>query len=234
MQYPNKAQAIEDFFGKGASAIVDLPGRLDYLISSLPPGHLYTADEFIDKHTIFLFYAPYLPKDRAYSVREAMRFDDCARDAARIRRLGRGRKAIHLRFCPECAQEDRAAFGETYWHRLHQLHGVDACAHHDVFLEETDATWHNHTNSVEANAAELFVKAVPSRRLDKSNLVHLIHSRIAQVASFLLDSAKDSINCKILAHRYKDLLLRQGLAYYNGQVRTTKLITDVTQQGAAD
>jgi hypothetical protein len=229
MQYPNKAQAIEDFFGKGASAIVDLPGRLDHLISALLPGHLYTAYEFIDKHTLFHFYAPYLPNDRAHLVREAMRFDDYARVAASIRRLGGGRKAIHLRFCPECTQEDHVAFGETYWHRLHQLHGVDACAHHDVFLEETDATWHNRTNSVEANAAELFVKAVPSRRLDKSNPVHLIHSKIAQVASYLLDGVKNSINCEILAHRYKDLLLRQGLAYYNGQVRTTKLINNIKE-----
>jgi hypothetical protein len=224
MQCPNKIRATEDFFGKGKSAVVDLPGRIDHLIRSMPPGHLYTADELIDKHTVFPFYAPYLQKSRAHLIRNIMKSDDCAQLGPKIPRTRRGRKTMYLRFCPECAQEDRASFGETYWHRLHHLHGVDACSRHQVFLEDTGVTWRNGSNAGEAVAAESLVKDSPSRRLDTSNPVHLIHSRIAQVAFFLLNNVRDSIDCEILSHRYKNLLLRQGLAYYNGDVRTTKLI----------
>ena len=74
MQYPNKLTATRDFFGsESISAIVDLPNRIDYLISALPPGHFYTVDEFLDCHTMFPFFAPFLSCERARLVRNDMR-----------------------------------------------------------------------------------------------------------------------------------------------------------------
>lgn len=229
MRYPNKKTATEDFFGKGSTAIVDIPGRLDHLISSLPPNHLYTVDELIDKHTIFPFYAPYLSKNLARLIRQAMHLDDCTMAGARIGRAQQGRKMSCLRFCPECVRADRAAFGETYWHRLHQLRGVDSCYHHQVFLEDAGAMWQNDNHPEKAKAAEFYVRDSTSRRLDKSKPIHLIHSKIAQVAYFLLNNVRDSVDCEVLSSRYKNLLLRQGLAHYNSQVRTTKLIDRLKQ-----
>jgi hypothetical protein len=105
------------------------------------------------------------------------------------------------------------------------LHGVDACSRHNVFLEDTKITWWNGSNYAEAIAAEPSVKKdSPINKLDTANPVHLIHARIAQVASFLFTDIRDSIDCEILAGRYKNLLLSQGLAYFNGDVRTTELI----------
>src|SRR5215216_4336766 len=94
MQCPNKIRATEDFFGKGKSAVVDLPGRIDHLIRSMPPGHLYTADELIDKHTVFPFYAPYLQKSRAPLIRNIMKSDDCAQLGPKIPRTRKGRKTM--------------------------------------------------------------------------------------------------------------------------------------------
>src|SRR5436305_12964341 len=122
MQYPNSTTATRDFFGAGfISAVVDLPNNIDYLISELPPGHLYTADYFIDNHTLFPLYAPFLQRERARVVRDGMR------------RVGENQIYEHigltassvpqpqwLRFCPKCVEADRNSFGETYWHRIHQ------------------------------------------------------------------------------------------------------------------
>jgi hypothetical protein len=183
----------------------------------------------IDKHTVFPFYAPYLQKNRARLIRKAMRLDNCTQVGTRIGQAQQGRKMIYLRVCPECVREDRAAFGETYWHRQHQLRGVDSCFQHDVFLEDTEAKWQNDNHPEEAKPAELFVRDFPSRKLDPSKHVHLIHKRIAQIAYSLLNNARDFVDCDILSSRYKNLLLRQGLAHYNGQVRTTKLIDRLKQ-----
>lgn len=229
MGYPNKSTATEDFFGKGATAIVDIPGRLNHLLRSLPPNHLYTVDELIDKHTIFPFYAPYLPNGLARLTRQAMRLDDCKQVGARFGRAQHGRKMRYLRFCPECVRENRAAFGETYWHRLHQLRGVDSCYHHNVFLQDSEALWQNDKHPGEAKAAEFYVRESPARKLDTSNLLHLIHSRIAKIAYFLLNNVRDFVDCDMLSSRYKNLLLRQGLAHYTGQVRTAKLIDRLKQ-----
>jgi hypothetical protein len=42
-----------------------------------------------------------------------------------------------LRFCPLCTEEDEKQFGDRYWHRLHQVPGVEACPIHAVFLEDS-------------------------------------------------------------------------------------------------
>ena len=44
-----------------------------------------------------------------------------------------------LRTCPCCDSGNQARYGETYWHRLHQLTGIQVCPIHQVFLEDTDA-----------------------------------------------------------------------------------------------
>jgi hypothetical protein len=207
MQYPNKISATEDFFGKGRSAVVDLPGRIDHLIRSILPGHLYTADELINQHTLLPFYAPFLSKNRAHAIRAHMKLDDGPQVGPRVTRARLGKKTSYLRSCPECAKDDRAAFGETYWHCLHQLPGVNACPRHNVFLEDTEITYWNGSNNAEAKAAEPSVKDSPCRRLDKTNPVHLIEAKIAHVASFLFTNVRDSIDCEILSNRYKNILL---------------------------
>lgn len=227
MQYANKTIATEDFFGKGRTAIVDLPSHINHLIRSIIPGHLYTADELIDQHTLLPFYAPFLSKNRAQAVRDHMRFEGGAQVGPRITRMRRGQKTYFLRYCPECAKEDREVFCETYWHRLHQLPGVEACHRHHVFLEDTEFTWWNGSNYAEAIAAEPSVKESPTRKLDTTNAVHIIHAKIAQIASFIFTKIKDSIDCEILAGRYQNLLLSQGLAHFTGDVRIAELIRKI-------
>lgn len=46
---------------------------------------------------------------------------------------------VHFRqFCQVCAREDRKRWGESYWHRSHNLPGVLLCLTHDRVLRETD------------------------------------------------------------------------------------------------
>lgn len=40
----------------------------------------------------------------------------------------------HLRHCPECVREDEDHYGETYWHRTHQLPAMAYCTKHHVRL----------------------------------------------------------------------------------------------------
>lgn len=43
----------------------------------------------------------------------------------------------HLRYCPECASDDRSTYGEAYYHRTHQLWDVSVCVKHGCLLRET-------------------------------------------------------------------------------------------------
>jgi len=42
-----------------------------------------------------------------------------------------------LCFCPECVAEDEMLYGETYWHRLHQIQGVLCCPKHQTKIENS-------------------------------------------------------------------------------------------------
>ncbi len=46
--------------------------------------------------------------------------------------------ACFRRFCPVCAREDCKRWGESYWHRSHNLPGVLLCLAHDRVLRETE------------------------------------------------------------------------------------------------
>jgi len=98
----------------------------------------YTVERFIDNHTLLPFYSPFCPRMRVEQVREDMGGNNPVGVHGRLGILAIPRPN-QLRFCPLCAQEDKKQFGESYWHRLHQLPGVEVCPTHAVFLENSDA-----------------------------------------------------------------------------------------------
>jgi hypothetical protein len=226
MDYPNSATATRDFFGEGGvAAVVGLPNRLDHLVAALPLGHLYSIDELIYRNTHYPFYAPFLPPNRALLVRNAMLESGHNRVAERIGlSADRLKMPTHLQFCPSCIEQDRANFGETYWHRVHQIPGVEVCPHHAVFLEKSNTLWRNSRNPSVAFPAEQSVYDSPVRTLDTSEHIQRIQLNIAQYALWLLEWSGGNIVGQTLRLRYHNLLVRQGLAYYNGQVRTAQLV----------
>lgn len=46
----------------------------------------------------------------------------------------REREALSLKFCPHCVESDINNFGVSYWHRSHQISGIEACAKHQRWL----------------------------------------------------------------------------------------------------
>ncbi len=225
MNYPNRVTATRDFFGDGVSAVVDLPNRIGHLLGALPPGHLYSLNELIYQHTHYPFYVPFLPSGRALQVQNAMWESGKNRVAERIGiSADRIKMPSRLRFCLACVEKDRATLGETYWHRIHQIPGVEVCPHHEVFLEESSALWRNPSNPGETFTAEDFVSNISARTLDTSEHTQFIQLNIARQALSLLERPKEYVTSQALQCRYHNLLLRQGLAYHNGQVRMAQLV----------
>jgi Tn7-like transposition protein D/TniQ len=223
MSFPNKRTAVKELFGsKSASAAVDLPNGIGYLISNLPSPHRYTVDSLIDKNTLFPFYAPFIPSDRAQTILSEM----YASKKNRVRiRLGSNVVRIqpsNLKFCPECVLNDRRYFGETYWHRLHQTPGVEVCPLHLVFLELSTAPWRISWGGFEP--AEKAVNETPVRPINPSDRAHAILLRLARSAAWLLERRCQAPDDDSLRNRYYNLMLRQGLAYYNGNIRSTEFL----------
>ncbi|MFT8320045.1 MAG: TnsD family transposase [Bacillus sp. (in: firmicutes)] len=100
-------------------------------------GSNYSVEGLLAKHTIYPYYAPFLSKLRQKELQQK----NVQRDGKGLyTRLGMVAGGIckkdGLYYCPECATNDLAQYGEPYIHREHQLQGIIYCAHHEIKLRK--------------------------------------------------------------------------------------------------
>lgn len=91
----------------------------------------------IEKHTMFPYYGRFLPlKRREDALRSLITMQGNYRNLLAIPRR-KGNKDRYARYCPLCAADDRKHYGEAYWHRQHQMQGVNICNIHGCYLKES-------------------------------------------------------------------------------------------------
>lgn len=90
-------------------------------------------EEVIQSHTMFPYYGRFLPWERRKKAFDSLvNMRGGHRNLLAMPKL-RGKR--YLRYCPECAKADRERYGETYWHRVHQIPELSICALHKCRLE---------------------------------------------------------------------------------------------------
>lgn len=88
-----------------------------------------------EQHTMYPAYIRFLPKlRRVDAVNGILSCEGNWKNLMCMPKLGYTR---YLRYCPECAKEDREKYGETYWHREHQIPKIRVCPKHRCFLENS-------------------------------------------------------------------------------------------------
>jgi hypothetical protein len=123
---------LREVFGcTSVTAGIELPANIDTLLNSLPKSFSVTANSLIYSNTLYPFYTAFLTKEKADEIYNLM----LTSNGSRIyNTLGASNKPIkrnpYLRFCPKCAEEDFIKYGETYWHRIHQIPGLIICNKH--------------------------------------------------------------------------------------------------------
>lgn len=136
--YPGYTFAAEDLF-KNKTVRPDIEFLNAYTPEAL---HLITHEKPIERiileHTMFPYYARFIGHERRMKAFQSL----VAMDAAYHNLLpfpkSKEKVIRHLRYCPICAEHDYETYGETYWHRIHQMHGIRICPTHHCYLIETD------------------------------------------------------------------------------------------------
>ena len=148
---PSVQSFMQHVFGKSTlHASSDVPSCLDHLGRALPPWYGLSTDLLVNRHTLFPYYSPFMTDAHALSLLQKIRSDRTDRKDGTFLRVRRGSVALPewLRYCPVCADNERHSLGEPYWHRLHQLPGIEVCPVHEVWLESSTAparalgAWH--------------------------------------------------------------------------------------------
>lgn len=226
VQYPSKSSVARELLGNGnAAAVIGLPWCLDNLIAALPPGHRYTIENLINHQTLLPFYNPFLPVAQKNRLVQDMRG---SRGTGLYQRLGFFRAGIQfpawLRFCPICVEVDEHQFGECYWHRLHQVPGVEVCPTHSVFLENSNVSAQHHLPRCEFVSAERGTKTTTPTELNLKDPGHAAFVRIAHDAAWLLSQHCWDLELKSTHNRYLCLLAESFLDSDTGTLHLSHLL----------
>lgn len=97
-----------------------------------------SMDAVIQQHTMFPYYGRFVSMDKRVQAVKKMKSMD--KDYRNLLAISVYKKESYrcLRYCPVCAKKDRQMFGETYWHRSHQIREINICYRHDCQLINSD------------------------------------------------------------------------------------------------
>lgn len=199
----NPKLTVREVFGtENVIPTFDLLSHLDDL-SQRSKTIKISSDQWIDEHTLYSYYAPFLPTERRKRLRRMMKSNDGSGihmmvgiTASSVDRNG------ELRFCPSCYEEDIKRFGEPYWHRTHQATGVMVCPNHMVLLHRiTYPVSDRHGLTILPIARHLF-QFEPVLKLPERTLSRLYE--IAQDVQLLL-----STGCSLELYNSRESLLHK-------------------------
>lgn len=134
--YMTYRQAAEDIFG---SKLVN--PSIEFIDLMRPEvNEALTVEmnmkEIILAHTMFPYYATFLDEKKKM---EALNFlQEGNKGFYKKLPIPKWNEERFLRYCPLCVENDRKIFGETYWHRLHQMWGINVCCKHGCMLLNSD------------------------------------------------------------------------------------------------
>jgi hypothetical protein len=213
---------IEELFGKRTvRSVWDLPANLNILLNQL--GSYWDADQLINNHTMYPYYAAFLLPKQAKQVKKSMLDTDGSTIHTRIGVAASNVKVkTNLWACSECIKEDTNTYGETYWRRVHQAPGVFVCPKHETVLEKT-------TVSVKAQNQHEFIVATPDVERTKISLDGLHKEEIqlllemSKATESLLTNTHLQATDNTLREKYLTLLKQKGYASINGFLKRERL-----------
>jgi hypothetical protein len=222
---------IKELYGTSSvTAVVDMPSNIDILVSLIPKRKSINASDFILNNTLFPYYTAFLPEQRRKSVIKAMKGN---RGGTIHMMTGVMASCLgtpkYLRYCPECAIEDKDKYGEYYWHRLHQTHGVLTCPIHDVMIINSVVNLDtiNRHEFIAANERNCIGKPVLVNYSGIDSEFLLSISRDISWINNNYDIVRRSITSDHwLRDKYITILKERGYATINGRVNQDKLLTD--------
>ena len=90
-----------------------------------------SARTFAARHTLLPYYLAFVPeRQRASTLKALFAEEHKATSHLLLIRSPAGLEPPFLRCCNDCVRFDLLRYGETYWHRSHQLPAVSKCLRH--------------------------------------------------------------------------------------------------------
>ena len=223
--YPAYIYMAEDFFqDKKARPDIEFintftPVALRIVAKETP------IEDIVMKHTMFPYYGRFISKERrnkAYQALIGMRgnYNNLLPKVKNCQKK-------FLRYCPLCAKADRDKFGETFWHRNHQITGINICQIHRCYLKSSEVVISAKASPI-LHYAEGIIPQKDNVELVQNDIEYELTEYVAAVFQSDLDMDSDvcigeflhsrmigTIYCSARGKkRYMELLHRDFISYY--------------------
>lgn len=207
-----------DLFGsENAPITLGVPNRLQGFCNRLPNNSFILPKRIIDEHTLFPLYRPFLTQEKASKIEEAIIYSN--RNVSLLIGIYNNPVSEYLRFCPLCIEEDIAKYGETYWHRSHQIAAVTFCPIHYVELRESgfELRQLGHKQFYPAT------KKLLDKLNDISRNITDIERKVSYSIHWLLQN-NQNIDIELVKKNYLFFLHKKSLSSYGGNIKSSQLI----------
>ena len=119
-----------------------LPNNLNFLVNQLPQGSILTVESLIKRNTLYPFFRTFLIPIEIYSFKNLLREKSSISISGAAKISDKERNTV-LKFCPKCYLKDEKKYGEAYWHRQHQIPGMQVCLNHKIPLASSQVLLNN-------------------------------------------------------------------------------------------
>ncbi len=223
--YPAYIYMAEDFFqDKKVRADIEFINALTPVAFQIVTKEM-PIEDIVMKHTMFPYYGRFISKERrnkAYQALIGMRGN-----YNNLLPKVKSCQDRFLRYCPLCAKADRDKFGETYWHRNHQITGISVCPIHRCYFKDSNVAISAKASPMLHNAEEEIPQKDNVGRIG-NDIEHKVSEYMAAVFQAYLDMDSDvcigeflhsrMIGTKYCSARGKkrnmELLYRDFISYY--------------------
>jgi len=205
--YLNRSAELRSVYGSSAPTINMVAPLRPRQFSASSKGQSTPSTRVLAaRNTLLPYYLAFASPSRREAMLAVLESPDVL-VKLRLSALTRRLVPASLRFCRDCMDTDMMLFGEAYWHRSHQVPGMDHCPEHGLVLFESSVPyqpakldyWTAHRSRCRA-APTSKTAALMGRPLSKS---------ITQVVMSVLNSA-ELISLWIDRRRYAVLLAECG------------------------
>ena len=222
----NYSHTSTDIFGrKTVKSSVYMPSNISNLIKNLPENCCIDEIDLINNHTMFPFYTAFLSPDASNKISNSM-MKDSGVDIYSRAGICASKISIpeYFKFCHKCMEEDLEKYGETYWHRIHQIQCVEVCPKHKTILQ-------NSTVKINSYYKQEYIAAdVKNCIIDKevnyaSDTIDKLYN-LSKDIEYLLTSNFERRNIEWHRNNYINYMMDAGLATPKGRIRQDKLVSE--------
>jgi len=222
----SKKTSLELFDAGGMCVSVSNIYNLDSLCNKLSQDSLLTADYLIKKHTLLPLYSTFMSAedvaDRIKGICKIVKpIPRTTWDFLR-QKTGNNRFLMH---CPECIAEDKTIYGESYWHRSHQIHGLDVCNKHGEWLLQSNVLTAFEERQFDYTLPENAVFSPHFGARDVRLKKHI--QSLAKSANWLLTYTEKPIHISKVLGKYYKRLSELGYSKNFGFVKEQMLLNDI-------